>query len=162
MANAEAISSRHREYYLENSEHLKKKAREHYHSNKEEIAVKKREYNAANKESIKASQRAYNAANPEKVSAYKRNYKALKKNASGKHNSSDVKRIFAAQRGKCATCKTKLFKSGEKKFHVDHVVPLAKGGGNGPDNLQCLCPSCNLRKSDKDPIAWANENGLLI
>lgn len=25
-----------------------------------------------------------------------------------------------------------------------------------------LCPTCNLRKHAKDPIAWANENGRLL
>jgi 5-methylcytosine-specific restriction endonuclease McrA len=34
-------------------------------------------------------------------------------------------------------------------FHVDHIVPLARGGTNGPENLQLLAPVCNLRKGAK-------------
>jgi HNH endonuclease len=34
-------------------------------------------------------------------------------------------------------------------FHVEHVVPRAKGGGSGLDNLALACPGCNLHKSDR-------------
>ena len=35
------------------------------------------------------------------------------------------------------------------KLHVDHIVPVAKGGLTVPDNLRTLCDQCNLGKSDK-------------
>ncbi|MGP0054591.1 MAG: HNH endonuclease [Steroidobacteraceae bacterium] len=31
-------------------------------------------------------------------------------------------------------------------FHVDHVVPLARGGTNWPANLALLAPVCNRKK----------------
>lgn len=31
-------------------------------------------------------------------------------------------------------------------LHVDHVVPVAEGGGNDPANLVTACDSCNLGK----------------
>ena len=38
------------------------------------------------------------------------------------------------------------------KLHVDHIIPVAKGGLTVPDNLRTLCDQCNLGKSDKyDP-----------
>ena len=33
-------------------------------------------------------------------------------------------------------------------FTIDHVLPLAKGGSNDPDNLALACPHCNRRKSE--------------
>lgn len=30
--------------------------------------------------------------------------------------------------------------------HIDHIVPVARGGGNHVDNLQVLCAACNLAK----------------
>ncbi len=36
------------------------------------------------------------------------------------------------------------------KLHVDHRLPLAKGGPNEDDNLWTLCEDCNLGKSDQE------------
>ncbi|MBO7273350.1 MAG: topoisomerase DNA-binding C4 zinc finger domain-containing protein, partial [Clostridia bacterium] len=35
------------------------------------------------------------------------------------------------------------------RLHVDHVIPIAKGGKSTPDNLRTLCERCNIGKSDK-------------
>lgn len=37
----------------------------------------------------------------------------------------------------------------EVGLHVDHIVPVAKGGKSVESNLQVLCSKCNGRKSDR-------------
>lgn len=37
---------------------------------------------------------------------------------------------------------------------VDHVVPLAKGGTNGRDNLVTACLACNNGKGDMTLAEW--------
>lgn len=41
-------------------------------------------------------------------------------------------------------------------YHVEHVVPSSRLGGDGVDNLAWACPSCNLIKSARltllDPV----------
>jgi 5-methylcytosine-specific restriction enzyme A len=36
-----------------------------------------------------------------------------------------------------------------KDLTVDHIVPKAKGGSDGYDNLRVLCRSCNSAKRDR-------------
>jgi CRISPR/Cas system Type II protein with McrA/HNH and RuvC-like nuclease domain len=67
-----------------------------------------------------------------------------------------IRRLFEAQDGKCVFCHVDL-----DQFHVDHIIPIARGGGNGENNLQLLCPKCNLSKRDKDPAMYMMEVGIV-
>ena len=56
--------------------------------------------------------------------------------------------VFAKYEGKCVDCG----KSADDgvKIHLDHKVPLAKGGTNAFDNLCLRCERHNPGKSTKD------------
>ncbi|CKH48545.1 HNH endonuclease [Mycolicibacterium smegmatis] len=48
--------------------------------------------------------------------------------------------------------------SSDGPFHIDHVVPRAKGGTNAPSNHAPACATtCNLAKSDKRPEDFLKE-----
>lgn len=115
-------------------------------------------YRARHREMLIKKCREWRHANPEKHKSSIHARRARLLSAKGRHGPEDVERIKAMQKNKCASCKTSL-KDG---YHIDHIYPLSKGGSNWPDNLQLLCPPCNLQKSAKDPIEWANENGKLL
>ena len=60
-----------------------------------------------------------------------------------------VKSILKARdRGKCAICGSDLTMELEAPIHIDHMIPITKGGCNDIVNLQILCDSCNLSKSN--------------
>ena len=59
----------------------------------------------------------------------------------------------------CYWCNTNLK---NKKIHLDHYIPLSKGGQHTLSNLVVSCPHCNHTKSSKDPIKFANSIGRLI
>lgn len=117
-----------------------------------------RSYREKFPEKSREKARQYRLAYPERVAAWSRNRKARKKLAEGFHTAEDIQRIYQEQSGKCAYCKVKV----GKKFHVDHIVSLAKGGSNWPANLQIACAVCNSRKQARDPLEYARSLGLLL
>lgn len=102
--------------------------------------------------------------NPEKAKANDavgdRNRRSAKKGAAGRHTTGDIEAILVRQKFKCAECGVSVKK--RENRHVDHIVPLSKGGTNWPSNLQILCPPCNLKKAAKDPLDFAKERGRLV
>jgi hypothetical protein len=64
--------------------------------------------------------------------------------ASSRHIPRDVRqRVWQAYGGRCADC------GAEDYLEFDHIIPVAKGGGNSEANVQLLCWRCNLKKSDR-------------
>ena len=99
--------------------------------------------------------RCWREAHPESVAAHRRNRRARKCAAAGTHTAADIAAQRTRQRGKCFWCGKKV----GRHYHVDHVVPLALGGSNGPENLVIACANCNLSKHAKHPMDWA---GMLL
>lgn len=54
-------------------------------------------------------------------------------------------RVLVEKDGKvCAICARLL-----STIHLDHIVPLSRGGTNDMSNLRLLCPRCNLSKGSR-------------
>lgn len=173
MKNKEKLCSATRKWYSENKERASEYNRMHYLRNKDRYAewrrnwisenperkrIREQQWRKENRSILLGKTKEWKRRNHDKVIAYNRNRRSLEKGASGKHSAKDIESIYILQRGKCAHCCKRV----GLKFHVDHIVPLAKGGSNWPHNLQILCPPCNLGKQSKDPIDWKQQHGLLL
>lgn len=131
----------------------------YYSANRARISVQTKEYRQGNSEALVVKAKAWAASNPEKrrsiSNAYKHRRRAIEKEGS---TTAELREWEEAAKKDCYWCGKKKL----NKYHVDHYYPLSKGGKHHVDNLVIACPSCNLRKSAKDPIAWANENNRLL
>lgn len=62
----------------------------------------------------------------------------------------DLNRHLERTNWSCVYCK----KSIRKGFHLDHVVPVSRGGHTSKGNLVATCRFCNLSKSNKYVTEW--------
>ncbi len=106
----------------------------------------KRVYNASRLANIpveekQRAQREYYASHKDEAMARSRNRRAIKAAAPGKHTAQDIRELYIIQKNNCAWCHQSL---GSNKPHVDHYIPLSKGGSNDKSNLRLMHKSCNL------------------
>lgn len=158
----EAEKKKRQLYYQANREEIRKNQNNKSPAQKEQKRIGDTAYYLANKEAILKKNREYRKKNPEVKRALHQKRRAIKSGAGGKFTSTEIYDLFEKQRAMCALCSRKLKKSGENKFHMDHIQPLSKGGTNWISNIQLTCPGCNLKKNAKDPFDFAKQNGKLL
>lgn len=57
--------------------------------------------------------------------------------------------IIKESGGRCALCGRSI--EDGISLHVDHILPIAKGGKTVVSNLRVLCDDCNIGKGALDP-----------
>lgn len=69
------------------------------------------------------------------------------------------RRIYERDKHKCQLCKSK------DHLHIDHIIPVSKGGTSDDNNLRTLCHACNLSKGNRENISPKRQeyiNGKMI
>lgn len=183
--NKEKISEWHSEWRKRNKEYIQNKGRLYYQENKETILRKVKSYYCENTEKVMKTKKLYLKNNKEKVSMSKKNWA---RNNKDKIYESGLKRrsrkyfvqfegvarrkLLERDNWSCKQCGVKVHDRSEGgikkshlwndefKAHIDHIIPLSKGGDSTPENLQVLCRTCNLRKSDKTDLSL-NDDGQI-
>lgn len=93
----------------------------------------------------------------ERRKRHKPRYARIQKMAAG--DPKEIKEIYRKAKEdpkvRCYLC-GKLIPIGHR--HVDHIVPLSKGGVHRPSNLAVACDNCNREKHTKMP----EEVGILV
>ena len=142
IKNAERKRAYTRQWAKENPER-KRLADAAYHASIDKIAERER-------------LAKWRAENPGRKKVHENNRRERTK---GSKLSPDLPdRLLKLQRGLCACCRVSL----GSKYHLDHIMPLSRGGSNTDSNIQLLCPPCNMQKKAKHPIDFMQQRGYLL
>ena len=117
------------------------------------------DYYKKNQEKIYAINRAWAERNPEKVKSYGRRIaskrKALK--LSNGHEEYTEQEVIEKYGTKCHICNTEIDFNAPRQpvgegwqmgLHLDHLIPLAKGGEDKIENMRPSHAVCNIKKRD--------------
>lgn len=168
--NKDKIAKDKREVYINNREDILEDRKKYYINNKDKVKKRDMEYRRNNKDAISKRSKEYRQT--ELYSRYRDELKKTDKYKIGQINSRDKRRYMKKNQGdgtlsvrslktkalidllhlqqyKCNNCRCDI----SENKHLDHHVPLSKGGIHSIDNVVWLCPSCNMLKSDKMPAS---------
>jgi len=140
--NPEKVKAARRKRELENPEKAKIASKKWGKENPEKAKAGYKKWCLENREKRRASSIKWNKKNPTKRRELK-----IKRRGCGVIEKGVVARIITENIFKYGVIACE--KCGEKcpdNYHIDHIIPLSKGGSNGYDNLQILCSHCNCSK----------------
>lgn len=157
--------SRCRAYYAKNKEKISEKGKAYRAKNKEALAKRSAEYRKKHSAKFVEKAREYAKKYPERVRVYKKKWADAHKYENclkAKIRRAKISGVLVDEEKKqrvyqfykwlknqdyisCTYCG--VFVSG-KSVHVDHIVPLSRGGDHDVDNFAVSCDKCNRSKAD--------------
>jgi hypothetical protein len=156
--NPEKVKARKKKYYQENLEKVKAYKKKYYQENSEKVRARKKKYRQENLEKVRARVKKYRQENPEKRRLARAKRRAQKINTQVEDitdkllNEHWVKNNIDPER--CHYCDEGLYE------HLEHCIPLSRGGTHTKENLVPSCAPCNLSKGNKTPDEWDKYRGL--
>lgn len=82
-----------------------------------------------------------------RIALHVRKRRALAMQTTGSHTNEQIAQMLIDQNHQCFYCGKDI----SKKMHIDHFIPLSRGGSDDISNIVLACPHCNLSKNDKLP-----------
>lgn len=58
-------------------------------------------------------------------------------------------KVYQRDRFRCCLCGASAITDMTVMLHVDHIIPVSRGGTKHPDNLCALCDGCNVAKGSR-------------
>ena len=148
--NPERARENARHWREENLDQKRENNRMWAQKNPDKDKASKDKWAAANPDKILDRVRRWRAAHPEESRDQYRRRRARKLGAEGFHTVAEVEQLREDQNDRCCYCGDVLNGGG----HLDHKIPLVRGGSEWISNLAWACVSCNVRKSTRTDQEW--------
>jgi len=156
-ANSENYEKYRKEYTQKNREKLNSQSRSRYSKNKEKMRLRARERWERNGDRLRALRKERYDRDPDRALQHGRKRRAQKyKTNFVKYTTQDILNLYGAD---CHICKKpidlnapRLARPGtnwQLGLHLDHVIPLSKGGSDTVDNIRPSHGACNISKGNK-------------
>jgi len=147
--NKERQSELEKRWREENYKQILARSRQYHKEHREERIAYSKRWREEHPEYL-AKNRQWKAEHPETRSIYRHNYDARIKGNGGAHTLEELNMLFVSQNYLCYYCNKPFFDNTlNAEYHIDHKIPVSKGGTNNIDNIAISCPSCNLSKYNK-------------
>jgi len=158
-AHKAEIAEQNKAYQQTNRAEISAKRKAYRQAHKEEIAASKKKWYEKSKDKAKAwgmawrlahkkkkaeQNKVYAKAHPDQMRDYSTRKRAVKRGATIEKVSRAA--VYERDAGRCHICGKKVPKNG---WHIDHIIPLARGGEHSYRNVAVSCPMCNMRKHTK-------------
>jgi hypothetical protein len=152
-------------------EELKKRKKERYQRDKDKILARNNEYRLAHKERINSKNRERRSSNLERHREYSRDYyqrnrehirNRLKRRRHNRYGVLSIpyskEEVLSKYGTDCHICNLPIdidisrkpgIPGWQKALHIDHVIPMSKGGNDTLENVRPSHAECNLSKHNK-------------
>lgn len=160
LQNREKVNQAKRKYAEENKEQKSESDKKYRIANQNKIALRNKNWRIDNSEYLREKALAWRTNNKE--------HKAITDKAWAQNNKENVRNISLRRRARLAS--NGIFKVTKKDIvdllnqgclycggpaqHVDHIIPVSRGGIHSIGNLTGACASCNLSKGSKFVMEW--------
>ena len=138
---------------LNNIDIFREKDREQKKKNPEKHRQNAREWNKLNSVKAKENLENWKKENQDRYKLLSRKGSA-KRRATQKNNTPDLTSEQNLIIETIYLQRIRLEKRFGLQFHVDHIIPISKGGLHIPSNLQVLPAKLNLQKNSKNSLRW--------
>lgn len=163
--NIDYARAQQREYGERTRQQKQEYDRLHYAANADKKRAATKAWATANKDRKRKADAAYRQANLDRLREAARNryyanpdyWKSRAAERRAVLRSVSVERVerrdvYERDHGRCQIalrCNGRRTLSYEGGWHLDHIIPLSRGGTHEMANVQVSCPACNLAKGDR-------------
>lgn len=138
-------------YWKENRAELYELKKEYIANNKPAHLKRQHSWYEKNKENVKTRTSQYKKEHPEQYQMYNNRRRARKKTSIV--DIFTTKDVIEKYGDKCVYCQDDF-------THIDHYIPLSRGGSHTLENVRPSCEQCNLEKSNKLPEEFLKYKGI--